>query len=427
MLPLVLTMPFYVLLIAMIIECTLMLTAKIGSVGAAYAAGRSAAVQLSYENAMPKDAPDYTPLEQRKAMVHLAAARAMWAYASGAKSQASGGPLGEFVDASIKQQVAAFQKYSGDEDFDSEYLKRKFAYAFNALTITIDYLDPISGAPYEKSEAPAFNAKIQLTLEYEAPIHTYGIGRLFGKRSQFGGHFVRPIITVVTIENEGVKKLSNEESQNSTAKLINSLGIRYYKTKLPSISQSTESRPVVGQSDFTHSVHHDNIDVDGVSVPVFIVDHNSVSKSGANKEVAAARYSYGVIYLRKGEWKFYNLDHEVQHAKDDIRDKKIDNKFTDEFGRTLNYLQTEIRGAQASIDSIEDTWTWLSYKFEIPVYLKRIQWMQDTDKVLQGMNNSALEELKEAEKKKLSSKNEYRNYLDNAIIDRLHPRISHVH
>jgi len=224
MLPLVLTVPFYVLLITMIIECTLLLATKIGSVGAAYSAARAAAVWLPYESAMPKTAPDYTPIEDREAMVRLAAARSMSPYASGSKSHAFDEPLGEFIDQTIAQQIEAFQTYSGDQNFDVEYLNRKFAYAFNASTISIDYFDPNTD---EVTDKPAFNAKLQLTLRYEAPIHTFGIGRLFGEKSQIGNFFVLPITTTVPFENEGVKP-SFAGKKISPDKLSKSLGIRYY-------------------------------------------------------------------------------------------------------------------------------------------------------------------------------------------------------
>jgi len=228
MLPLVLTIPFYVLLIAMIIECTLILTTKIGCVGAAYSAARSAAVWLPYENAMPKDAPDYTPLEDRQSRVRSAAARAMWAYASGAKAHATDAAMDALLNETIDQQILVFQAYSGNQKYDADYLKRKFAYAYNSSTIEPPvYLDPKTAKEYAVGETPAFNAKIKLTLRYEAPFHTAGIGRLFGERSQFGSHFVRPVITTVTIENEGVK--SNMSRTNvSPRKLGKSLGIKYY-------------------------------------------------------------------------------------------------------------------------------------------------------------------------------------------------------
>lgn len=231
MLPLVLTIPIYVLFITMIIECTLLLTAKVGSVGAAYSAARAAAVWLPYENAMPQDAPDYTPLENRQTMVRLAAARAMFPYASGAPSHASDVVLDEFVAATANQQIAVFRAYSGNQNFDAEYLTRKFAYAYNSSTVEIKYLDPVSGGEYADNEVPAFNAKIQLTLRYEAPIHTYGIGRLFGERSQFGKHFIRPAVTTVTIENEGVKKPRLARPHNLDPE-NKSLGIRYYNLHL---------------------------------------------------------------------------------------------------------------------------------------------------------------------------------------------------
>lgn len=227
MLPLVLTIPIYVLLIAMIIECTLLLTAKVGSVGAAYSAARAAAVWLPYENAMPQDAADYTPLEHRQTMVRLAAARAIFPYASGSKSHASALGLDPFVVATAKQQIEVFRAYSGNSKFDVEYLRRKFAYAYNCSTLEIKYLHPENEEVYGSSQVPAFNAKIELTLRYEAPIHTFGIARLFGQRSQSGKHFVRPIVTTVMIENEGVKP-SHDIAKLGAGSSSQSLGIRYY-------------------------------------------------------------------------------------------------------------------------------------------------------------------------------------------------------
>ncbi len=130
---------------------------------------------------------------------------------------------------------SCFQAYAGNQSLDVAYLKRKFAYACNASSIDIQYLHPDSGAVYEKQDTPAFNAKIQLTLNYEAPIHTYGIGRLFGQRSQIGNHFVRRVVTSVMIENEGVKA-AKPMNGRSTAKGGKSLGIKYYAL--------TEIRPV---------------------------------------------------------------------------------------------------------------------------------------------------------------------------------------
>ncbi len=278
MLPLVLTMPFYVLLITMIIECTLMLTAKIGSVGAAYSAARAAAVWLPYENAMPKDAPDYTPLENRQNIVRLAAARAMFPYASGSTSHASDTPLDEFVDATANQQIAVFQAYSGNDGFDVEYLKRKFAYAYNSSTVDIKYFDPVSGEEYGVQEVPAFNANIQLTLRYEAPIHTFGIGRLFGERSQFGSHFVRPVVTAVIIENEGVKQTVSLNLKNSAAaNPSKSLGIKYY-TATSSFSGSI-AKPVPLLR-FTNATLESSLSffTNGIYVPVYVCPSTNKQK-----------------------------------------------------------------------------------------------------------------------------------------------------
>lgn len=251
MLPLALTVPFYVLLITMIVECTLMLAQKIGSVGAAYSAARAAAVWLPYETAMPKEAPDYTPLEDRQAMVQLAAARAMWPYASGSEVNTSSTQLDDLVEETIAQQIDAFQNYSGDSSFKRDYLKRKFIYAFNSSSIEIAYLDPTTE---EVAKTPLFNSTIQLTLRYEAPIHTFGIGRLFGEKSKFGNFYVRPILTTVTIENEGVKRDPNPKLASKN-KVNKSLGIKYYErhnvTNRPAVAlggSASNTRPTNNSS-----------------------------------------------------------------------------------------------------------------------------------------------------------------------------------
>ncbi len=242
MLPLVLTIPFYVLLIAMIVECTLMLAQKIGNVGAAYAAARAAVVWLPYETAIAKNAPDHTPIEYRLMMVKLAAARAMWPYASGSKSHQATVPADAFIEATIEQQLAALEAFSNEQDFDREYLKRKFRYAYNACTIEVKYLDAETGEP---TDDPAFNAKLQLTLSYDCAIHTAGVGRWFGVKSSLGNFYVRRAATTIILENEGTKHLKLDATSQPKTDRLPSLGIRYYDR--PTVANS-QSSPVAGHS-----------------------------------------------------------------------------------------------------------------------------------------------------------------------------------
>jgi hypothetical protein len=254
MLPLVLTAPFYVLLIAMIVECTLLLTQKIGAVGAAYSAARAAAVWLPYDNAMPQDAPDYTPLENRQTMVRLAAARALFPYASGSNAHVGSESLPEIVKQTGKQQIEAFRTYANNSRFEDEYLARKFAYAFRGTKVTIKYLNPESGKEYGRQDVPAFNAKIRLTLHYEAAIHTMGVGRLLGQRSAVGSYFVHPTVTTVMLENEGVKASGSSIGSTKQGKLAKSLGIRYYDSR-PSHGIAPlgpeSNKPIKGVNDLT--------------------------------------------------------------------------------------------------------------------------------------------------------------------------------
>ena len=73
-LSLVLVMPIYIFLVCLIVECTLMLVVKTGTMYAAYAAGGSAIVWVPAE---PKDA------NKSQAKVKKAAVQAMTPFASG--------------------------------------------------------------------------------------------------------------------------------------------------------------------------------------------------------------------------------------------------------------------------------------------------------------------------------------------------------
>lgn len=228
MLPLVLVIPIYVVLIAMVVECTLLLAQKVGSEVAVFAATRAAAVWLPYETALTEEAADFVPLADRKRMVRLAAAGELFPLASGSPNHVTTEALDEFVTATMLQRINAYRAAGWGKKFDDDYLQRKFQYAYRSVDIKIEYLDAVTGLATDQPES---DSKIQITLIYEAPIHTFGIGRLFGERSRSGSFYVRSIHSVMTIENEGTK-MSRSPQSGHIEEGTSTLGIRYYTEDL---------------------------------------------------------------------------------------------------------------------------------------------------------------------------------------------------
>lgn len=228
MLPLVLVIPIYVVLIAMVVECTLLLAQKVGSEVAVFAATRAAAVWLPYESALTEEAADFVPLADRTRMVRLAAAGELFPLASGSSKHGTTEALDDFVTATMLQRISAYRAAGWGTKFDDDYLQRKFQYAYRGVDIKIEYFDAVSGTATDQPES---DSKIQVTLRYEAPIHTFGIGRLFGERSRFGNFYVRSIHSVMTIENEGTKR-SRAPQSGRVAEGTSTLGIRYYTEDL---------------------------------------------------------------------------------------------------------------------------------------------------------------------------------------------------
>lgn len=203
----VLVVPFYVLLIATVVESTLMLVVKTGTTYAAFAAARAAIVWLPDDRIPSSDAPDYIPPASRQGMVHLAAVNAMWPYASGSEQHAAGGAGAFAYDPEAAQAcIEAYRRYSGGKAPEA-YLDRKWRYAAKATQIKIEH------------SSEEFNADLSVTVEFEMPLNIPGVGRFLGGRASWGGakYFTRKISSNATLEKEGPK------SDNQ------SLGIAYYR------------------------------------------------------------------------------------------------------------------------------------------------------------------------------------------------------
>jgi len=167
----VMVIPILMLLVAMTVETALMMTAKLGTVHAAYVAGRVASVQSS--------ASDWTLARQR---IERAARQAMVPFASG--SDDSNRELSDAQD-QYRDAYAAW----ADEPADENYVRSKERDVGHALTITID------GKP------PTWDSDIGVEVTYDYPFRVPGIGRLIGDKAN-GGGYVFPLTTQVTMQND---------------------------------------------------------------------------------------------------------------------------------------------------------------------------------------------------------------------------------
>jgi len=179
----VMCLPFLVLLIAALIECSLLLIVKVGTVYAAYAAGRSAAV---WQTATPNELVD---------KARLAAVQAMVPFAS---SNPAHNPRGENPSASYFAYRSAYSRYARKPVADA-YLRAKYAYAQFATKVNV-------------TPATDFNGDIVVSLTYEMPFHTLGVGRLFGRAANWN-----PTIYTVAIRSEAI--VQNEGPRPPSHKL----------------------------------------------------------------------------------------------------------------------------------------------------------------------------------------------------------------
>lgn len=186
-----LTIPFIALIICLVVDLTLILVAKIGTVYAAYAAARAAAVWLP-SGVSPRTAQD---------KVEAAAQNAMTPFASSNKRHR---PVKSPPPSGLVY-YAAHKNYA-DEPAEFEYLGWKWLYASWATKVTVD-----DGADYRKD--------VTVTLDYKAPFHMPAIGRIFGSPTLFG-FYTTNIRTVVQLENQAPR--SDEKNPASRP-----LGISY--------------------------------------------------------------------------------------------------------------------------------------------------------------------------------------------------------
>jgi hypothetical protein len=155
-----------------------MLTAKLGTVYAAYAAVRTASVWSSH-----------TTWEKAKAKAERAAFKSMTPFASGTQPLSSNIPTDSDAIADGLIYYTAYRAYTQDP-VTMKYILSKYGYATRHVKVEID------GPPTEA------DADITAKVTYEFPFNVPGIGRILGERGD-DGRFYFSLTSQATIPNEG--------------------------------------------------------------------------------------------------------------------------------------------------------------------------------------------------------------------------------
>lgn len=173
----VMVIPIYALLMCLIIEGALIMTAKIGTTYSAYAAARTASVwssHTSWEKAMEKS--------------KYAALKTMVPFASGTQGLASSIPTDSQTVSRGLDYWIAYKAFAADPESD-KYVAAKFGYASRNVTVTIE-------GPPKKSDSP-----ITAKVTYRFPFNIPGIARILGDKGPDGYYF--NISSTATLPNEG--------------------------------------------------------------------------------------------------------------------------------------------------------------------------------------------------------------------------------
>jgi hypothetical protein len=173
----VMVIPIYALLICLIIEAALILTAKLGTVYAAFAAARTASVWSSH-----------TTWEKTMEKSQHAALKTMVPFASGTQGLISNLPTDPQTATNGLLYMGAYNLYAAKPE-SNKYLAAKYAYASRNVKITIE-------GPPEKSDTP-----ITAKVTYQFPFNIPGIARILGDKGPDGYFF--NISSTATIPNEG--------------------------------------------------------------------------------------------------------------------------------------------------------------------------------------------------------------------------------
>jgi Flp pilus assembly protein TadG len=176
----VMVVPFVMLFMCLIVETTLMMSAKLGTVYSAFAGARVATVWSSA-----------TGWEKAEERIEAAAIKAFVPFASGSSSRTD--------DDGETDMDGYYESYSDyvQDPVSETYVQKKYKNAASSLTVTTD------GPPAN------WDSDITVTVKYECPFRIPGIGRLLGEQGGDGGYYF-PLTSKVTLQNEGPQNDAQE-------------------------------------------------------------------------------------------------------------------------------------------------------------------------------------------------------------------------
>jgi len=188
--PYVMTFPLYALFVGLVIECSLLLVTKVGTMYAAYAATRSAIV---WESAKSNSGGGADQRMREKAL--RAATLAMVPFASGSSQHSGASGAGAEL---IPHVLTAAELFRNGRFVNPNYLVRKVRYA-GAHTTLSDIT--------RESSAP--DSLLKGTVEFTAPFHIPGIGRILGQASG-QGYYVLQIKSTASLPSESPQNESRD-------------------------------------------------------------------------------------------------------------------------------------------------------------------------------------------------------------------------
>lgn len=204
-LPYLLTFPVYLMVVALIIQATLILFVKMGTVYAAYSASRSAIVWRNAE-VKGENVPDGSALAQRKAK--QAAVNALAPFASSNANHRTGmffvlpGDLPGAIQYELTYRRLANGNVSSDKAVispfvgkpksiaPSSYVRNKYRFASLATSVKLEPPDPDWNAPFKT------------TVTYEMPMVIPGAGRILGTWWKSFRFYSRNIVSTIEMPSE---------------------------------------------------------------------------------------------------------------------------------------------------------------------------------------------------------------------------------
>lgn len=199
----VLAFPLFMLLVCAVVQSSIILVVKMGTVYASFAAARSAVVWLEAD---PPFGPDQLIRRQR---IRQAAYNAMAPFGSSSRIHMQ--RLGMTASSRASAQFdEAYRRYSQGQA-PSAYIQRKYQCAERGTSI--DW----------SPQSPTENETISLTLDYRMPLHIPWYGKLLGYPNG-----ILPISTQVKMPFEGaVRRTNGSQRRGNTG---HALGIPYYSS-----------------------------------------------------------------------------------------------------------------------------------------------------------------------------------------------------